>query len=54
MNYIEKCHQPQWIAFAGCSLPPPGLQHAAILYRSTNPFNHSVRYTQQKTGNQKH
>jgi hypothetical protein len=53
MNNIEKCHQPQWIVFAGCNFSSPGLQHAAILCRSTNPFNHSIHYAQQKTGKQK-
>jgi len=48
MNDTEKCHQSQWIVFAGCGLSSPGLQHAAILCRSTNPFNHGVHYTQQK------
>lgn len=54
MNNTEVCHQPQWIIFAGCSLPSPGLQNAAILCRSTDRFNHSVHYTQQKTDTQKH
>ena len=54
MNNIEKCHRPQWIVLAGCSVPSPGLQHAAILCHSTKLLKHSVHYTQQKTGNQKH